>query len=178
MSNTENTRASLEELQTALPQAGADFWVAQYNAASSIGEAVANYATHLAAENTRLQAEIESSKTTHAAAIETARAEATAAAAATPPAGSGLGNSAALGALPPGEITDNYAGATGDAEIDYDTAVRVLTARGMDRRKASSQVARRNPELFQAFLLATNTGRKSQRLVMEKLDLEAELANN
>jgi hypothetical protein len=57
----------------------------------------------------------------------------------------------------------------GDPIALFDAKVRALTANGMARLTAVASVARNNPELHKAYLLATNAdSKKAQRLIEEK----------
>jgi len=58
----------------------------------------------------------------------------------------------------------------GDPVADYNTKVAELMAGGMDRMKASQSVAKMNPDLHAAYLLATNPSKKAQRLIAEKFE--------
>lgn len=58
----------------------------------------------------------------------------------------------------------------GDPVVRYNSLVREKMASGMDRLKASQLVAKQNPDLHAAFLLAVNPGAKAQRLIKEKFE--------
>ena len=60
-----------------------------------------------------------------------------------------------------------------DPVFEFDAAVRDMMQRNpsMDRTRAVAAVARKNPRLHQAYLLAVNPGRIQQRKLLEKFDL-------
>ena len=65
---------------------------------------------------------------------------------------------------------------SGDPIEDFNAAVAVLAGRSptlQRRHSAVRAVARKNPELYQAYLLATNPGRLQARLITEKLEAAA-----
>jgi signal peptide peptidase SppA len=64
-------------------------------------------------------------------------------------------------------------GYTGDAFADFNASVRSICGRNptlQTRQAAIRQVASRDPELYQAYLLATNPGRRQQRVLTEKME--------
>jgi len=78
------------------------------------------------------------------------------------------------GAKPVTEVADKTpsSDADGDAIGRFNAAVRQKTAAGMSRAQAVVAVATADPALHQAYLLATNPGRREQRLIEEKYDTE------
>ncbi len=69
-----------------------------------------------------------------------------------------------------GAATEGY---SGDAVADFDAKVRERMKEGATSRQAAvTGVARAEPELHQAFLLATNPGRKSQALISDRFEME------
>lgn len=66
-----------------------------------------------------------------------------------------------------------YAGDTGDAVLDFDAAVCKLAGDNpslSQRQAAIRTVAKRQPELYAAFLNDTNPGKRQARLIEEKLE--------
>lgn len=61
----------------------------------------------------------------------------------------------------------------GDPITEFDARVRAKVAGGMERRKAVAAVAKGDRELHEAYLLATNTGRKTHDLIRERFEFAA-----
>lgn len=59
-----------------------------------------------------------------------------------------------------------------DPIAEFDQAVRQVMERspGTDRQRAVIAAAKKNPALHRAFLWATNSGRRTRRLLAEKWD--------
>lgn len=72
-----------------------------------------------------------------------------------------------LGTAPPSKGAGGEP-ATGEATDQFDEAVRERMAGGMSRESAIGAVAREQPELHQAFLLATNPRAMQQALIRDK----------
>jgi signal peptide peptidase SppA len=66
---------------------------------------------------------------------------------------------------PASAATDSY---DGDPRSDFDAKVRERMASGQGRMAAIQAVARQNPALHEAFLLATNPNRKQQALIRDR----------
>ncbi len=160
---TAQAAATIQELKQALPEAGAEFWVDQVDKEATLSDATRAYAALVKEENTQLKAKAE----------QRDKADAERAAAATKLKGATSGRTA-LGE--DGEDEDD-SGESSNAEYDspeseFDQAVRDrVKATGCNRRQAIQREARANPELHQAYLFATNSNRKSKRLLSEKYDL-------
>lgn len=73
----------------------------------------------------------------------------------------------AVGTQTPKKKATTAAG-TGDPVADFREAVRERMDRGMNQQRAVESLALADPDLHEAFLLATNTGAKARRLVEEK----------
>ena len=62
---------------------------------------------------------------------------------------------------------------TGDPKADFSAAVRSEMARGVERRAAVIAVAKRDPQLHQAYLLATNPNKRRVReLIADRFETE------
>jgi signal peptide peptidase SppA len=69
----------------------------------------------------------------------------------------------------------NRASAGGDAVAEFNTAVEEQMAKPgyKDRKKAIAQVCRTQPELHQAYLIASNPGAKQRAQIRERFDADA-----
>ena len=142
----EATAATIAELKAAFPKADADFIIAQIEAGATIAQATTAWATELTARLEKSESE--------KAELEQA--------ATPPPAPPGV---EALGSgNTPGAGTE---GATDPIEA-FNTAVSERITKGQSRQKAVLAVAKTDPDLHKAFLLATNPGATQQRQLTEK----------
>lgn len=147
--------ASLADLKAAFPNSTAEWRESQLEAGADLPTAAVAYAKHV--ENT-LTAEREA----HSKALAQAAAK----------------NSPSLGHVP---LTERNTGGdelveSGDPIEDFNAAVAALAGRSptLQRRQGAVRaVAQKKPELYQAYLLATNPGRLQARLITEKLEAVA-----
>ena len=140
--------ATLTELKAAFPQADATFIVAQLEVGATIAQA--KQAFEIAqrdAEIAKLKAEKEAADIR---ATEAEKKAATPAAPAKKPGVEGLGT------------TGTQATASGDAESEWNAAIKAEMEQGRDRVAATRNVIRNNPQLHESYLVAVNEGRKSR----------------
>lgn len=151
----EKTPATLAELKATFPNSTADWRESQLEAGASVSEAAIAYAGFVekkaADEKAAMQKELEESK-----AKQTVK-------------------SGSLGHQPlkEAEGDGDYHSETGDAVEDFNAAVAKIVGPRADlarRQAAIRTVANRNPELYEAYLLATNPGKRQARLISEKLE--------
>lgn len=156
-STMDKTPASLADLKAAFPNSSAEWRESQLEAAADLPTAAVAYAKHV---ETQLATEREA----HSKAIAQASAK----------------NNPSLGHAPlterpvPGNANEYFE--SGDPIEDFNAAVAALAGRGptlQRRQSAVRAVAQKNPELYQAYLLATNPGRLQARLITEKLEAAA-----
>lgn len=83
------------------------------------------------------------------------------------------GVEALAGKVKAGSRSGQEASYDGDPRADFDAKVREKMASGTPRMAAIQAVARANPELHQAFLLATNPGSKAQALIRDRFASES-----
>lgn len=154
--------ATLQELKQAIPDADASFLVAQLEKGATTDQALREYSAKVKAENEALRKQLAEAESKHKAELEEAAK-----------------NAKAIGVEPLGSgkelqagTEDGYVGATGDPVADFDQAVRneMKLHPQMNRQRCVLAIARRNPELHQAFLLATNPSKKAGRLLQEKYE--------
>lgn len=156
--------ATLDELREAFPNASADFILAQLTAKATIVQAATAYAAH-----------VDEHAAAQAAALEQQRQQRSEAS----NAGLGFDNLDDDGAGHGGRNAE-----TGDAVEDFNELVESIMARRgssntLDpkaRFAAISIAQRQKPQLYQAYLLATNSGAKRQRQLREKFEEMAEVA--
>lgn len=155
--------ATIQELRAACPGADNDFIVGQLEAGATVEKATANWLQELATRNAALAEENEQLK---AKPPETKPAVA-------PPASSlrplGSGKSRATPAAADDEPAgdDRYS----DAVAEFGSRVAAKVRAGTNRRAAVQQVAAADKELHQAYLLATNRGRKQQELIRDSFSM-------
>jgi hypothetical protein len=147
----QSTAATIGELKAGCPGATPDFLMAQLEANATLAQAQTAW---MREQQTRLQAAEQ--KLT-----ETEKTKPAAAAQAKP----GVDPVTSKG-KPAADQTET----SGDAVADFNAAVRAEMTRGVERRQATLNVARRNPDLHQTFLLASNPGRKQQQLIGERFE--------
>jgi hypothetical protein len=153
--------AILAELKATFPNSTADWRELQIEAGASLSEAAIAYASHVEQKAAKEKADL-------TAQLEAAKKPA--------PGGS-------LGHRPLRQHEREETGdepETGDAREDFEAAVCKIAGPRPDlnrRHAAIRSVAKRNPALYQAYLLATNQdgGATKKRLLAEKLD---DLNNN
>lgn len=161
---TEKTPATLAELKATFPKSTAEWRETQLEAGASLSESAISYAKHV-------EAKAEEAAKAHAKALEDVKVKAgddakkaTGSLGHKPIVQRGTANGAIEG--------DDYV-ETGDAIEDFNQAVAKVAGPHADlmrRQRAIRQVASSNPELYQAYLLATNPGKRQQRLINEKLE--------
>lgn len=170
----EKTPATLAELKATFPKSTADWRESQIESGASLQEASISYAKFVEAKADEERAE-------HAKALEKAKADAEVKAKeeATSEKAKSKAASGSLGHRPltsKNEVDDDdaYEGLeTGDPVEDFNLAVCKIAGRNPDmqrRQRAVRQVASSKPELYQAYLLATNQGKRQERLIKEKLE--------
>jgi signal peptide peptidase SppA len=162
--------ATLAELKTKFPKSTAEWRESQLEASSTLPDAALNYAKFV-------EERAEAAEKAHAKALEDAKASADkdveAAKAQAKVAGGSLGHRPirATGSGE-GESESEYL-ETGDAIEDFNLAVAKIAGAHADlsrRQRAIRQVASQKPDLYQAYLLACNPGKKQKRLITEKLE--------
>jgi ClpP class serine protease len=150
------TPATLAELKNAFKNSTADWREQQIEANATIEQAAVNYAAHV-------EAKAAADAETHKAELEAAKK------------GAGKNESNGLGhriALSDRRQTSNEF-ETGNAIDDFNAAVSAIAGDrpNMHRRQQAIQlVAARNPELHQAYLLATNGTMRQTRILKEKFE--------
>lgn len=138
--------AGYHELTAACPGADPGFLCAQLEGKATVEQAQKAWMAELARRNAALTQQAEEAKAKTAAA-KLPGVEAV-----------GTGTSA-----PP-------AGDAGDPVAEFDRLVRERASAGQFRPDACVAVAKANPDLHRAYLLAINPGAKAQRLIKEKYD--------
>jgi len=170
----EKTPATLAELKATFPKSTADWRESQIESGASLQEASISYVRFV-------EAKADEERAAHAKALEKAQADATAKAkedaaaeAAKNKTRSGSLGHQALTAQNASEGSDEYEGLeTGDPVEDFNSAVAKVAGKNPDltrRQRAIRQVASLKPALYQAYLIATNPGKKQHRLITEKLE--------
>ena len=156
-STMEKQSATLAELKAAFPGSSAEWRESQLEAGADLPMAAVAYAKHV--ESTLTQ-----EREAHAKALEQATAK----------------NNVSLGHSPLVERNLRDEGheyfESGDPVEDFNAAVAAMAGRSptlQRRQSAVRAVAQKNPELSQAYLLATNPGRLQARLITEKLEAAA-----
>lgn len=147
--------ATLAELKAAFPTASSDFVLQQLEANATLLVATQAFAADQAAQVQQLQQQL-AERDKQVTTIEQS-----------------AGKLKLPGVKPlaiESQGDDSEAEAAADPVASYDQLVRAKVKSGADRRSACLAVARENPQLHQAFLLATNGGMKAQRLIAEKYD--------
>lgn len=160
--------ATLAELKTKFPKSTAEWRESQLEASATLPDAALNYARFVeeraeAAEKAHAQA-LEDAKASAGKDVEAAKAQAKVA-------GGSLGHRP-IRATGSGEGESEYL-ETGDAIEDFNLAVAKIAGLHADlsrRQRAIRQVASQKPDLYQAYLLACNPGKKQKRLITEKLE--------
>lgn len=161
--------ATYQELKAAIPEADPAFLCAQLDAGADVDAARAAFQKH---QVDQAKAEAAEAK----AAAETQVAEAKAEAEKAKAAAEAAEKKAAALANAPGvdPVESGKAGEPGETEDEpvaaFDAAVREKIKAGMERQKAVMNVAQRQPDLYHAYLKATNPKRKARRLLDEKFD--------
>jgi signal peptide peptidase SppA len=152
----DKTPATLADLKAAFPNSTAEWRESQLEAGADLPTAAVAYAKHV-------ESQLTEERDAHSKALAQAAAK----------------NNASLGHVP---LTERHAGGgdelieSGDPIEDFNAAVAALAGRSptlQRRHNAVRAVARKNPELYQAYLLATNPGRLQARLITEKLEAAA-----
>lgn len=163
----EKQPATLAELKVTFPHSTAEWRESQIEAGASIQDAAISYATFV-------ERRAEEDRKAHAQQLEETRAKAKADAEAEAQAAA---NCKSLGHQPlSARGTD--AGSldveeSGDAVEDFNAAVAKIAGPRADlqrRQRAIRHVVSQKPQLYQAFLLATNPGKRQSRLITEKLE--------
>ena len=155
LENDTPSAATLAELKSTFPNSTADWREQQIEAGATLVQASVAYAKFVeqraAEEKSALQKQLD---------------EAKAAGGAKDPK---LGNEP----LRQAEGTEEYSSESGDPIEDFGMAVAKLAGPNPNRAKrqaAVRDIAARKPELYRAYLLATNKGARQQRQIKEKLE--------
>lgn len=156
--------ASLAELKAKFPKSTAEWRESQLEAGASLADAAVNYAQHV--EET-----LATERKAHSEALAKVKEEAE---------GKGKTAGASLGHLP---IRPVVAGRdeldvveSDDAIENFNAAVAKVAGPKADlarRQSAVRVVARDNPDLYKAYLLAANPGKRASRVITEKLETVA-----
>lgn len=156
-STMDKQSATLAELKAAFPNSTAEWREMQLEAGADLPAAAVAYAKHV-------EAKLAEEREQHSKALEQAAAK----------------NNVSLGHAPLVERNLSDDGheffESGDPVEDFNAAVTALAGRSptlQRRHNAVRAIARKNPELYQAYLLATNPGRLQARLITEKLEAAA-----
>lgn len=167
---TRMSAATAAELKAACKGAGSDFLLAQLEKGATLAEAKDAWMDQLAsdrdaaiaAKNTAEQGKAAAEAAANQAAAEAATkaSEAEAKTNAKRPGHAALKSTAA-------PVIAEY---EGDAIVEFNEKVSGLMKAGRSQMDAVVAVATKNPELHQAYLSATNPGRKQQRLLAEKFE--------
>lgn len=161
----EQTVATLQELKAAIPDADPAFLVAQMESNATVGDALKAFTAKIKADNARLQKELADREEKHKTELEEAKSKTEQVAGVEP-----------LGSETSSQVgrSDSYQGATGDPVADFDNEVRRRMQQNphLGRQSCVIAAARANPALHQAFLIATNPGRKQARMLTEKYEDE------
>lgn len=153
--DTTKTPATLAELKKTFPRSTAEWRESQLEDEATLSEAAVSYAHFVEQQAAEKQAALEKQ-------LEEAQAGRDA-------------NSGSLGHEPlrPFQVADDYVGETGDPVADFHAAVAQVAGRQPTlarRQNAIRAIAQRQPDLYEAYLLSTNAGRRQQRLIKEKLE--------
>lgn len=157
----ESTPATLAELKAKFPKSSAEWRESQLEAGASLSDAAIAYAAHV-------EAKAEAAQAAHAKQIEDMKASAA------PLKGVALGHDPIVdrGGKQRQQADDDYI-ESGEPIDDFNAAVAKVAGPNSDltrRHRAIRTVANRQPELYEAYLLATNTGKRQTRLIQEKLE--------
>lgn len=163
-SNMDKQPATLAELKATFPNSTAEWRESQLEAGADISGAAISYAQFV-------EAKAADERAAHAKAVEEAASKAKAETLAEVAKSKGglLGHQPLTARL----TEEAYEGDTGDAVEDFNAAVAKVAGVNADlgkRQRAVRQVATQKPELYQAYLLATNPGKRQARLITEKLE--------
>ncbi len=158
--------ATLAELKAKFPKSNAEWREQQLEAGASLADAAVSYAAHVEAK-------------AEAAAVEHAKQLKEAQDSAKPLASIGHnpiklrgGKASARSGAGDEQEADDYI-ESGDAIDDFNAAVAKIEGPRADlqrHQRAIRTVANRQPELYAAFMLATNPGARQTRLIKEKLE--------
>jgi signal peptide peptidase SppA len=154
----EKQAATLAELKAAFPGSTAEWRESQLEAGADLPTAAVAYAQHV-------EAKLSQEREAHSQALAQAAAK----------------SSGSLGHAP---LTERHLPASdaqeyfesGDPIEDFNAAVAAMAGRNPTRERRQGAVraaAQKNPEMYQAYLLATNPGRLQARLITEKLEAAA-----
>lgn len=156
--------ATLAELKAKFPKSTAEWRESQLEGSASLSDAAIAYAAHV-------EAKADADRVAHAKEIEDLKAKAT------PLKGLARATADSLGSDPivarAGEPGSEEYIESGDAIEDFNAAVAKISGDRPDferRKRAIRTVANRSPELYQGYLLATNPGKRQQRIISEKME--------
>ena len=154
----DKTAATLAELKQTFPNSTADWRETQLEAGSSLTESAIAYAAFV-------EAKAKEDKEAHQKELDDAKAKAAASS------NGGLGGSPLTAqGMGDGEFSEQ----TGNAREDFNAAVGKIAGENPGRKQrmdAIRVVAKRKPELYQAFLVSTNSqSKKVQRQIVEKME--------
>jgi hypothetical protein len=154
-----NTPATLAELKSKFPKSNADWREKQIEAEATIEDAAIAYAAHVEAEakdrEDKLQKELDEAKAKS---------------------GESLGNNA----LEENSSGGDFQSQSGDPVADFNSEVARICGTNAtfdSRQSAIRQVANKNTDLYEAYLIATNkSSRKVTRQISDKMEEFRELA--
>jgi signal peptide peptidase SppA len=155
---TQMEKATLAELKATFPNSSAEWRESQLEAGATLHDASLNYVKHVEASAKKEKEELQKQ-------LDDAR----------------KGKKSAQGSLgndPLLQIEGNgeYESETGDPIQDFNDAVFRMAGRNPSmeqRQNAIRAVASKKPELYQAYLMAANPGKRQQRMIAEKLEAVA-----
>jgi signal peptide peptidase SppA len=169
----EKVAATLTDLKASFPNSTAEWRETQLEAGASMQEAAISYAKHVEAK-----AKVDADA--HAKALADVKAKADEEAKKNAAKQSGrLGHDPLRQRAKSAAGDEESLGESGEPIEDFNAAVAKIAGPNptlAKRQAAVRRVANRNPQLYQAFLLATNPGSRQQRMINEKL--EATIAKN
>ncbi len=157
--STETKPATLAEIKTACKGASSDFVLAQLEAGATIEAAKDAWIAQLASDRDAAVTAKTAAETAKSSA-EQAKVDAEQKLTAKKP-----GHAPLKSTAPP--VVAEY---EGDAVTEWNEKVAAAKKGGRSQMDAVVSVATKHPELHQAYLAATNPGRKQQRLIAEKFE--------
>jgi signal peptide peptidase SppA len=159
--------ATLAELKAKFPNSTAEWRESQLEAGATLQDAAINYAAHV-------EAKAKTDREQHEKELAEAKE-----AAKSPSLGHDPVRTRGKSSRAASERSDDEASErdeyveSGDAIEDFNAAVAKLAGPKADlqrRQRAIRTVATRDPELYEAYLLATNPGKRQSRLISEKME--------
>lgn len=169
---SEKIAASLPELKKSFPKSSAEWRESQLEAGASMQEAAIAYATHLEAQQEETakkhKEELEAAKKGKGPSLGHRPVKATG--------GGRRYQKEADDSEPDDDDEEQASYESGDAIADFNAQVAKVAGKNPDlkrRQRAVQIVAKRNPDLYQAYLLDANPGKRQSRLITEKLEAVA-----